>query len=176
MNVFIIIVILCSCNLHMKCLSRLLLRSTFTFLLEVALHLSVLGLIVTLLLAVCTFTQLWLSISSFPLSPLSFILCLSFSLLKMSNECSLRSWLELLRLFLHQDVIDDHMSYSKLQNMSETCLTSIWHQIPMVIWSFCVQNFVGSLILYNGLNSTKSPQLFHFIWVKIQSYSSVFIA
>ena len=135
-NMLIIIITLCSCNLRMKCLSRLLLRFTFTFLLKVALYLSTLGLVVTLLLAVCAFTQLWLSISSFPLSSLFFILCFSFPLLKVSNECSLGSWLGLLRLFLHQDVIDDHMSYSKLRNMSETCLNSIWHQIPMVIWSY----------------------------------------
>ena len=91
MDVFIIVVTLCSCNLYTKCLSRLLLRSTFTFLLEVMLHLSVFGLVVTLLLTVCKFTQLWLSIRSFLLSPLSFILYLSFSLSKVSNECSLGS-------------------------------------------------------------------------------------
>ena len=28
------------------------------------------------------------------------------------------------------------MSYSKLQNISETCLTSIQHQISMVIWIY----------------------------------------
>ena len=87
----IVIVTLCSCNLCMKCLSRLLLRSTFTFLLEIALYLSAFSLVVTLPLAVCVFTQLWLSISSFPLSPHSFILCLSFPLPKVSNECSLGS-------------------------------------------------------------------------------------
>ena len=107
MDVLIIIVTLYSCNLHMKCLSRLFLRSTFIFLLEVVLYLSAFGLVVTLLLAVCAFTWLWLSISFFLLSPLSFILCLSFPLPKVSNECSLGSWLGLLRLFLHQDVIDD---------------------------------------------------------------------
>ena len=26
--------------------------------------------------------------------------------------------------------------YPKLQNMSETCLTSIQHQIPMIIWPY----------------------------------------
>ena len=108
MDVFIVIVTLCSCNLCMKCLSRLLLRSTFTFLLEVALHLSAFGLVVTLLLAVCTFTQLWLFISSFLLSPLFFILCLSFPLPKIGNECGLGSWLGFLRLFLHQNVIDNY--------------------------------------------------------------------
>ena len=91
MDILIIIVTLYSFNLYIKCLSRLLLRSTFTFLLEVMLHLSVFGLVVILLLAVCAFTQLWLSISSFPLSLLSFILCLSFPLPKVSNKCSLGS-------------------------------------------------------------------------------------
>ena len=28
------------------------------------------------------------------------------------------------------------MSYPKLQNMSETCLTLIQHQIPVDIWSY----------------------------------------
>ena len=91
MDVLIVIVTLYSCNLCMKYLSGLLLRSTFTFLLEVVLHLSAFSLVVTLLLVVCAFTQLWLSISSFPLSPLSFVLCLFFSLPKMSDECGLES-------------------------------------------------------------------------------------
>ena len=37
------------------------------------------------------------------------------------------------------------------------------------LWLFgfiYAQNSIGSLILYNGLNSIKSPQLFGFIWVK----------
>ena len=56
MDVLIVIITLCSCNLRMKCLSRLFLGSTFTFLLEIALHLSAFSLVVTLLLAVCAFT------------------------------------------------------------------------------------------------------------------------
>ena len=107
MDVFIIIVTLCSCNLCMKYLNRLLLGSIFIFLLKITLHLSTFSLVVILLLAVCTFTQLWLSISFFPLSPLSFILCLSFLLPKVSNKCGLESWLGFLRLFLHQNMIDD---------------------------------------------------------------------
>ena len=91
MDVLIVIITLCFCNLHMKCLNRLLLGSTFTFLLEITLHLSIFSPVVILLLAVCAFTQLWLSISSFLLSPLSFILCLSFSLPKLSDEYSLGS-------------------------------------------------------------------------------------
>ena len=91
MDVLIVIVTFCSYNLCMKCLSRLLLESTFTFLLKVMLHLSAFGLVVTLLLAVCAFIQLWLLISSFSLSSLSFILCLFFPLPKISDECGLRS-------------------------------------------------------------------------------------
>ena len=54
---------------------------------------------------------------------------------------------------------------------SKTCPKHVWlqHDIKS-LWLFgliCAQNSVSSLILYNGLNSTKSPQLFHFIWVKI---------
>jgi len=30
----------------------------------------------------------------------------------------------------------DLVSYPKLRNMSETCLTSIQHQIPADIWSY----------------------------------------
>jgi len=47
--------------------------------------------------------------------------------------------------------------YSKLQNMFKICLTSIQHQIPWLFGLICAQNSVGSLILYNGLNFTKSP-------------------
>ena len=56
MDVLIVIITLYSYNLYMKCLSRLLLGSTFTFLLEITLHISVFGLVVTLLLAVYVFT------------------------------------------------------------------------------------------------------------------------
>jgi len=54
---------------------------------------------------------------------------------------------------------------------SETCSRHVWLQYniksPWLFGLICVQNSVGSLILYNGLNSTKSPWLFCFIWVKI---------
>ena len=62
------------------------------------------------------------------------------------------------------------LSYPKLWNMSKTCMTSIWHQIPAVFGLICAQNSFDSLILYNGLNSTKSLQLFRFIWIKICSH------
>ena len=45
------------------------------------------------------------------------------------------------------------------------------------LWLFgliCVQNSVGSLILYNGLNSIKFLWLFGFIWVKIHIYLYLF--
>ena len=41
---------------------------------------------------------------------------------------------------------------------------------PRLFGLICAQNSIGGLVLYNGLNSTKSPQLFHFIWVKICSH------
>jgi len=41
---------------------------------------------------------------------------------------------------------------------------------PWLFGIICAQNSIGSLELYNELNSTKSPWLFHFIWVKICSY------
>ena len=44
--------------------------------------------------------------------------------------------------------------------MSKICLTSIQHQIPVVIWPYCAQNSVSGLILYNRLNSIKSPCYF----------------
>ena len=57
---------------------------------------------------------------------------------------------------------------------SETCLRHVWLQYNIkFLWLFgliCVQNSIGSLILYNRLNSIKSPWLFHFIWVKIYSH------
>jgi len=57
---------------------------------------------------------------------------------------------------------------------SKTCLKHVWLQYNIkslqLFGLICVQNSIGSLILYNGLNSTKSPQLFHFLWVKICSH------
>ena len=57
-----------------------------------------------------------------------------------------------------------------IQN-SKTCLIYVWLQynikFPWLFGLICAQNSIGSLVLYNRLNSTKSPQLFHFIWVKI---------
>ena len=47
---------------------------------------------------------------------------------------------------------------------SETCLRHVWLQYyiksPQLFGLICVQNSVGSLVLYNRLNSTKSPWLF----------------
>ena len=45
------------------------------------------------------------------------------------------------------------------------------------LWLFgliCVQNSVGSLILYNGLNFIKFLWIFGFIWVKIHIYLYLF--
>ena len=57
---------------------------------------------------------------------------------------------------------------------SKTCPRHVWLQYniksPQIFGLICVQNSVSSLVLYNGLNFTKSPQLFHFIWVKIHSH------
>jgi len=57
---------------------------------------------------------------------------------------------------------------------SKTCLKHVWLQYNIkslqLFGLICVQNSIGSLVLYNGLNSTKSPQLFHFLWVKICSH------
>jgi len=57
---------------------------------------------------------------------------------------------------------------------SKTCLKRVWLQYNIkslqLFGLICVQNSIGSLILYNGLNSTKSQQLFHFLWVKICSH------
>ena len=57
---------------------------------------------------------------------------------------------------------------------SKTCPRHVWLQYNIkslrLFGLICVQNSVGSLVLYNGLNSTKSPQLFRFIWVKICSH------
>jgi len=50
----------------------------------------------------------------------------------------------------------------------------VWLQynikFPWLFGLICAQNSVGSLVLYNKLNSTKIPQLFYFIWVKIHSH------
>ena len=57
---------------------------------------------------------------------------------------------------------------------SETCPKHIWLQYdiksPRLFGLICAQNSIGSLVLYNGLNSTKSPWLFCFIWVKIHGH------
>ena len=57
---------------------------------------------------------------------------------------------------------------------SKTCPKHVWLQYdiksPRLFGLICAQNSIGGLVLYNGLNSTKSPQLFHFIWVKICSH------
>ena len=75
-------------------------------------------------------------------------------------------WLLVLLLY------SGYLLYPKLWNMSETCLTSIQHQIPVVI--ICVQNSIGSLVLYNRLNSIKSSWLFGFICVKIHGHFYLF--
>jgi len=54
---------------------------------------------------------------------------------------------------------------------SKTCPKHVWLQYdiksPWLFGLICAQNSIGGLVLYTRLNSTKSPQLFHFIWVKI---------
>ena len=55
----------------------------------------------------------------------------------------------------------------------------VWLQYDIKsLWLFgfiCAQNSISSLVLYNRLNSIKSPWLFHFIWVKIHSYLYLFL-
>ena len=61
--------------------------------------------------------------------------------------------------------------------MSKTCLTSIWHQIPRLFGLICVQNSVGSLVLYNGLNFTqKSVVILLYLSQNPQLYSFASIA
>ena len=70
---------------------------------------------------------------------------------------------------LPESVVSDcHISNSK------TYSKHVWLQYNIKsLWLFgliCAQNSVSSSVLYNGLNSTKSLQLFYFIWVKICSH------
>ena len=62
---------------------------------------------------------------------------------------------------------------------SKTCLKHVWLQYDIKsLWLFgliCAQNSVGGLILYNGLDSIKSLQLFCFIWVKICNHIHLFL-
>ena len=56
----------------------------------------------------------------------------------------------------------------------EICPKHVWLQYniksPRLFDLICAQNSISSLVLYNELNFTKSPQLFCFIWVKIYSH------
>jgi len=56
------------------------------------------------------------------------------------------------------------------QNIFNFNMTSLW-----LFGFICAQNSISSLVLYNRLNSIKSPWLFHFIWVKIHSYLYLFL-
>ena len=57
---------------------------------------------------------------------------------------------------------------------SKTCPKHVWLQhnikFPQLFGLICDQNSIGSLILYNRLNPTKSLWLFRLIWVKICSH------
>ena len=62
---------------------------------------------------------------------------------------------------------------------SKTCPRHVWLQYNIksshLFGHIFVQNSVGSLVLYNRLYFIQSPQLFHFIWVKICSHIHLFL-
>jgi len=62
---------------------------------------------------------------------------------------------------------------------SKTCPRHVWLQYniksPWLFGLICAQNSVSGLVLYNRLNSIKSPQLFHFIWVKIHGHIHLYL-
>jgi len=109
------------------------------------------------------------------------IRCLFLFLLVMCLQPSLVLWYFVVIIGYCLDLSYNPMIFlcpCHIKN-SETYPRYVWLQYNIkFLWLFgfiCAQNSVSGLVLYNELNFIKSPQLFGFNWVKINSYLYLFL-